>query len=193
LGDDATFSMDAFVVNGLMGEDGSGIRGFRGNDREKQSDGARDDNKAVGGRLGFVLPNQHLDFGGSVYTGNSSDLSTQDLTLTFFGVDAHYFYEGLSIRAEFITADQEATGGDLRKKGGYLQAAYQANRNWEPVVRFSIRDMPGESSDQNRFSLGLNYIISPAGTVRLNYHINTEETGFESENNTLVAQFVTGF
>lgn len=192
LTDGASVSWDAFAVNGLMGEDGSGIRGFRDNDRDKQEDG-RDNNKAVGGRLGLVLPNQGLDFGGSIYTGNYSNMSDADLNLTFLGFDAHYYTGDFSIRGEYVTADQEASAGDLRKKGGYLQASYTLERKWEPVVRYSMRDMPGESADQSRLSFGMNYHISPAGTVRFDYHINTEETGFESDNNGVVAQFVTGF
>ena len=68
-----------------------------------------------------------------------------------------------------------------------------ATRKWEPVVRYSKRDMPGEDGDLSRFSFGVNYNISAAGTVRLDYHINSEESGFETDNNGFIAQFVTGF
>lgn len=189
----ATVSWDAFAVNGLMGEDGGGIRGFRNNVLDEQADEAIDSNKAVGGRLGLVLPNQHLDFGGSIYTGNYSEMSDVDLNLTFFDIDASYTNNGYNIRGEYVTADQEASAGDLRKKGGYVQASYTFAQGWEPVVRYSMRDLPGESEDQSRLSFGINYFISSAATVRLDYHINTEETGFETDNNVLIAQFVTGF
>lgn len=191
--DGATVSWDAFAVNGLMGEDGGGIRDFRDNIVDELDDGSTDNSKAVGGRLGLVLPNQHLDFGGSVYTGNYSNMPDMSLTLTMFDVDVHYANKGFSVRGEYVTADQEATLGDLTKKGGYAEAAYLVNNKWEPVVRYSMRDMPGESDDLSRFSLGMNYHISAAGTVRLDYHINSEETGFETDNNVLIAQFVTVF
>lgn len=192
LGDAASISMDAFVVNGLMGEDGGGIRGFRGNIEEEQEDGV-DNNKAIGGRLGLVLPDQHLDFGGSIYTGNYSNMSDVSLTLTMLDFDAHYGHKGFNVRGEYVTADQEATLEDLTKKGWYVETSYMATRKWEPVVRYSTRDMPGEDGDLSRFSFGVNYHISAAGTVRLDYHINSEESGFETDNNGFIAQFVTGF
>jgi len=192
LDDAASVSWDVFMVNGLLGEDGGNIRDMRGNVEEAQVDGV-DNNKAVGGRLGLVLLDQNLDFGGSIYTGNYSDMSDVNLTLTLFGFDAHYKYERLDLRGEFVSADQQATVEDLTKKGGYVQAAYNVYGKWEPVVRYSMRDMPGEDADQSRFSLGLNYNISPAATVRLDYHINSEESGFESDNNEIILQFTTGF
>ncbi len=192
VGNGARIAFDAFVVNGLMGEDGEDIRGFRGNDREKQ-DGGRDNNKAFGGRLGLELAPQGFDIGASIYTGNYSDNPDEDLNLRLFGADAAYRNSGLEIRAEVVTADQEGTVEDLTKTGGYVQAAYLVDSKWEPVVRLSVRNMPGESQDQNRLSFGLNYYISPAAAVRLNYHINNEDSDFESDNNSIAAMLVTSF
>jgi hypothetical protein len=183
---------DIFGVNGLMGEDGGGIRGFRGNDRERQTNG-RDKNKAVGGRLGLEFGPQGFDIGASVYTGNYSDDNDVDLNLTFFGADAAWRKSGFEIRAEFVTADQKATAEDLRKTGGYAQAAYLIKSRWEPVLRFSARNMPGESEDQNRLSFGLNFYVSAASAVRAVYHVNSEKSGFETDNNSFVLAWTISF
>lgn len=180
---------DAFVVNGLLGEDGGDIRGLRDNDRESLSAGGRDNNKAFGGRLGIELGPQGFDLGGSVYTGNYLDDPTENLTLTLLGADAAYAYRGLEVRAEAVYASQDATGGDLKKKGGYAQAAYLIQGRFEPVIRFSLKDMPGENDDRRRLSFGASYYVSSNSSVRLAYHLNMEKEGFESDNNAAVAQF----
>ena len=184
---------DAFVVNGLLGEDGGDIRDLRDNDRESLSGGGRDNNKSFGGRLGVELGPQGLDLGASVYTGNYLDDPTGNLTLTLFGADAAYSHRGLEVRAEAVFANQDATGGDLKKKGGYAQAAYLVQGRFEPVVRFSLKDMPGEDADRRRLSFGGSYYLSPNSSVRLAYHLNMEKEAFTSENNAAVAQFNIGF
>lgn len=196
-GTGSRFVFDAFIINGLMGSDGGGIRGMRDNDREKRT-GARDDNKAVGGRLGLEFGPQGLDFGASFYTGQySDDAAVTDLSLTMLGVDAAFRSSGLELRGELVRASQDATGGDLTKMGWYAQAAYRFQR-WEPVVRYSTRSFTGgvagvldgdDANDDNRFSIGLNFHLGAASIIRAAYHINTEATGFESDNNQLIFQW----
>jgi len=180
---------DVFVVNGLLGEDGGNIRGMRDNVDESLSAGGRDNNKSFGGRLGVDFAPQGFDIGASVYTGNYLDDPDTNLNLTMFGVDAAFVRGALELRGEAVIADQSATGGDLTKKGGYVQAAYGIGAGFEPVVRFSIRDMPSEADDANRLSFGVNYYIFANSSVRLAYHINSEKAGFESDNNSVIAQF----
>jgi hypothetical protein len=189
----ARVSYDAFVVNGLMGADSAGIRGMRGNDREKLSAGGRDNDKSFGGRLGLEFGPQGLEIGTSAYIGNYLDDPDRNLTLSIYGVDAAFRHQGLELRVEGVLANQEVTGGDLTKKGGYGQVAYLIQSRFEPVVRFSLRDMPGESADAQRLSFGLNYYPGPTSAVRIAYHINSEETGFESDNDQLIAQWAIGF
>ncbi len=184
---------DAFVVNGLLGADSSSIRGMRNNDREKLSGGGRDDSKSFGGRLGLELGPQGFDIGASAYIGNYLDDPDRNLTLSIYGVDAAFRHQGLELRAEGVLATQDVTGGDLTKKGGYAQAAYLIQSQFEPVVRFSLRDMPGESADAQRLSFGFNYYLAANTAVRIAYHINTEETGFESDNNQLIVQWTMVF
>lgn len=184
---------DAFVVNGLLGDDGGGIRGMRDNDREGLTAGGRDDNKALGGRLGVELAPQGFDLGGSFYVGNYLDDPANSLTLSMFGVDAAFHYRALEVRAEGVLANQQATAGDLTKKGGYAQASYLLDVGVEPVVRFSLRDMPGDAQDARRLSFGASYYLSSMAAVRLAYHLNMEKAGFESDNNNIVAQITTSF
>jgi len=189
INDDARFVFDIFAVNGLLGADGDGIRGLRDNDREK-ADFGRDNDKAIGGRLGLELPFQGFDIGASLYTGKYAESEAgEDLRLTLLGVDGSYQTGGLVLRGELVRAAQDATPEALTKTGGYVQASYWLGSMVEPVVRYSARDMPGEDSDLGRIALGLNFQISSASLVRFAYAINSETAGFETDNNGFVAQF----
>lgn len=188
------FVYDAFVINGLMGDNGGDIRDFRDNDREKRT-GLRDKNKAVGGRLGLDFAAMGLDFGGSIYNGNSSnDEALDKLTLTLFGFDAAYRTGGLELRAEVVRASQDTvdtvTGlrGSLSKTGGYAQAAYRIQK-WEPVFRVSTRRMPNDAQDETRYSVGLSFYLTPASSVRGAYSVNTEKSGFEKDNDVFILQW----
>jgi len=185
----ARITYDVFAVNGLMGADSSGIRHMRGN---FDDNGGTDFNKSLGGRVGLELAPQGFDIGASIYSGNYSNDPAQDLTLTMFGVDAAFRRNGFEVRAEMVSADQEVTGGSLKKTGGYAQASYLIKK-FEPVVRFSTRNMPGESKDNSRISFGFSYYLSAASAVRLNYHVNSEQSGFEKDNDVIIGQFTTNF
>jgi hypothetical protein len=135
-----------------------------------------------------------FDLGASVYTGKyAEDTAGENLRLTMFGVDGSYQTGGLVLRGELVRANQDATGGDLTKTGGYVQGSYLFNNGIvEPVVRFSTRDMPDlpdPVDDNSRFSAGVSLYISSSSSVRLAYSVNTEESGFEEDNDTFVAQF----
>ena len=184
---------DVFVVNGLMGPDGGDIRGFRDNIDETLPGGGRNDNKAFGGRLGFEAAPEGFDIGGSFYYGGYSDDPALDLNLLMLGADAAYRRNGWELRAEVVHANQDATGGDLKKTGGYAQIAWMATPKWEPVVRFSARSMPGTNQDQARVSFGLNFHVGPAAVFRINYHANIERTAFSSNNDTIKTQFAVVF
>lgn len=183
IGDGNRFVFDIFAVNGLTGEDGDGIRGLRDNDREKAVFG-RDDDKALGGRLGLEFPYAGFDIGGSLYRGKYAEAEGgTSLNLTMLGVDASFQREGFVLRGELVRASQDASGGDLTKTGGYVQASYMATPRVEPAARFSTRSMPGEAQDQSRFTVGLNFHVDPASIIRVDYIINTEADDFEADNN----------
>ncbi len=189
LNEDGRIVIDAFIVNGLLGEDGGGIRGMRDN-YEEEADYGRDNNKAVGGRLGLEFPYAGFDLGGSVYRGKYAQSEDgDDLALTLLGLDASYQKSGFVLRGEMVRASQEATGGDLTKTGGYVQASYMATPRLEPAIRYSARSMPGDASDASRLALGINLHIVASSIVRLDYFFNMEKEGFESDNNGLAVQW----
>jgi hypothetical protein len=189
INDDGRFVWDVYAVNGLTGDDGGGIRGMRDNDREKAAFG-RDDDKAVGARVGIEFPYTGFDLGTSLYTGKYAESATgESLRLTLLGVDASYQQSGFVFRGELIRASQDATAGDLTKTGGYLQASYMIGSKFEPVARWSARDMPGDQNDLGRFAFGASFYLTPASSIRAAFIVNSEETGFESDNNGLILQF----
>jgi hypothetical protein len=189
LNDNGRFVFDVFALNGLLGEDGGGIRGLRGADREK-ADFGRDNNKALGGRVGLEFPYAGFDIGASVYRGKYAETESGDgLSLTLLGVDGSYQRDGFVLRGEVVRAKQEATGGTLTKTGGYVQASYMATSVVEPAVRFSARSMPGESSDQSRIAGGLNFHIAAASIIRVDYIVNMEKSGFKKDNNAFAVQW----
>ena len=190
INDDGRFVWDAYAVNGLLGEEGDGIRSMRDNDREKASFG-RDNDKAVGARIGVEFPYAGFDIGTSIYTGKYAESATaESLRLNLFGVDASYQTNGFTLRGELVHANQEITGRDLKKTGGYVQASYLVGSRFEPVVRWSARNMPGGTQDDlGRFAIRASVYVTPAAAIRAAFIINTEKAGFETENNGLILQF----
>jgi hypothetical protein len=189
INEDGRFVFDVFAVNGLLGEDGGGIRSFRDNDREKAAFG-RDDNKAVGGRVGLEFPYAGFDVAGSLYHGKYAEsASGESLDLTLAGLDASYQKDGLLLRGEVVRASQDSSGGDLTKTGGYVQASYMMTPRVEPAVRYSARSMPGEVSDASRLTVGVNFHIAAASIVRLDYFFNMEKEGFEQDNDGFAIQW----
>jgi len=188
ISEDNRIVFDVFLVNGLAGEDGGGIRDMRDNVEDVDND------KAIGGRLGFDAPFSGFDIGASIYSGKyAEDAAGENLRLTMFGLDGSYQKAGFVLRGEVVRANQDATGGDLTKTGGYAQASYLFDNGIvEPVVRFSIRDMPDRPDpvdDLSRLSAGVSLYISSSSSVRLAYSANMEESGFEVDNDTFVTQF----
>lgn len=187
--DDSRVVFDVFAVNGLLGEEGQDIRSLRGNDREV-ADFGRDNDKAVGGRVGLELPFRGFDLGASVYTGKYAESDAgESLRLDLLGFDAAYRRDALTLRGEIVHANQDITDDELKKTGGFVEAAYRVTNRVEPVLRFSARDMPGQAGDRRRIAPGMSFQISPAGLLRLAYAFNMERDGFETDDDQLAAQF----
>ena len=176
---------DVWAVNGLAGADGGDLRGMRDNNVDA------DRSKFVGGRLGFVA-RTGLDVGGSVHTGKYD--AANDLTVTFFGADVTFQRSGLEIKGEFVQANQDATAGDLEKRGYYAQVAYLVVSTVEPTVRFSQMDFPGASNrDVREISVGLSIYPSDFAAVRLFGRFNKERSVPEVDDNQFIAQLTVGF
>jgi hypothetical protein len=191
--DDSRFVYDAYVVNGLLGDDGGDIRDLRdniGDEAEILPNDEYDNDKAVGARLGFELPFSGFEIGGSFFTGRYSVSEAGDnLRITMLGVDAAYEKNGFAARGELARADQGATPDDLTKTGFYVQASYRLNDVVEPVVRYSGMRMPGDAQDLDRVALGLNFQVSSASIVRVAYLRNMEKSAFTEGNDAIITQF----
>lgn len=193
INDDARFVFDVYTIDGLLGEDGADIRSLRdniGDETENIAGYGHDNNKAFGGRLGFELPFQGLDFGVSLYTGRYAVAeSGRKLNLNMVDFDAQYMKNDFSLRGEYVHANQDATGGDLTKSGGWVQAAYRVAPKVEPVVRYSFLNLPGRADDATRLALGVSFQLAPSSIIRFAYLRNMERSGFKTSNDGLVAQF----
>jgi len=172
---------DVWVVNGLAGADGADVRNLRDNLVDV------DRNKFVGGRLGFVA-RMGLDVGASINTGRYDPAN--DLTITMFGADARYERRGFEIRGEFVQTNQDATAGQIKKRGGYGQLAYLVRRTIEPTVRVSQKNFPSEVRE---YSVGFSVYPSDLGALRLFYRVNEELGRAEIRNNLFTAQFTVAF
>lgn len=191
VGNGSRIMYDAYVVNGLKGDaDATNFRDLTANDRERPD---RDDNKAVGGRVGIELP--QAGFGISGYTGDYAKTETDDgLGITLLGLDGDVQWQGLELRGEYVRATQDlTTGAENERSGYYLQASYATPLSLEPVVRFSSVDFEEASGDAQELGIGVNYFISASGTLRFGYYFEMEEEEFEKDNNKLVTQFVIVF
>ena len=191
VGNGSRIMYDVYVINGLKGaEDEKNFRNLTGNDRERPD---RDDNKAVGGRLGIELP--QAGFGISAYRGDYAKSETDGLGMTFLGLDGDFHWQGLEVRGEYVRASQDLTTGDQNERSGYyLQAAYATAANLEPVVRFSSIDFEEASGDAQELGIGVNYFISASGTLRFAYYFEMEEDEeFEKDNDKFLTQFVVVF
>jgi len=191
VGNRSRITYDVYVVNGLKGDaDDGNFRHLTANDREKPD---RDDNKAVGGRLGIELP--QAGFGVSAYSGNYAKTETEDLGITFLGLDGEVHWRGLEVRGEYVRASQDLTTGDENERSGYyVQASYATQANFEPVLRFSSVDFEEASGDARELGIGVNYFISASGTLRFGYYFETEDDAeFEKDNDKFITQFVVVF
>lgn len=193
----------AYVVNGLEGAEGASIRNLRENTRDNNQ------NKAVGGRLGLTfLP--HLDLGFSWYKGDYTTTNNRDLAM--LGVDSSFYWDNLTIRGEYVTADQEvgALSGvtDLEKEGFYVEGAYFLNaiplpfmNRTELVLQYSEDKLDTfststkllDSSDKHRWVFGLNYYIKDAFRFQLAYNFNREDKGAKAKDNEFISRLALGF
>lgn len=176
---------DVWAVNGLAGADGGDLRDMRDNLIDV------DRSKFVGGRLGFVA-RMGLDVGASVHTGKYD--AANDLTVTLFGADATFQRSGFEIKGEFVQANQDATTGELEKRGYYAQVGYLVTPTVEPTIRFSQMDFPGASNrDLREISVGVSVYPSDFAAVRVFARFNKERSVPEVDDDQFIAQFTVGF
>lgn len=177
-----------YVVNGLQGDSGGSIRGFRGNNRDKT-----DSNKAFGGNLGIEV-GKHVNLSANYYTGKYA--ADGSLNLSIAGISGHYDNGTASIYGAYHMANQELDGGgELKKNGFYIQGGYKIGEKVEPILRYDQIDLddPGFlEGNRQRISLGLNYHIFQNAVVKCHYDIVSDD-GTNTDNNILSFQFAIGF
>ena len=158
-----------------------------------------DNNKAVGGRIGF-LPIPELEVGYSIlYEGvHASGASPNHADVLLQGVDASYAHDidwlkgGIDLRAEWVwssvstlTYDPNGSLGfgpltfDNERNGGYAQLAYRPYKikvpiieNLEGVFRYDMLQEPNNAPgafDEQRWTFGLNYWLGPSTVIKVAY------------------------
>ncbi len=150
------------------------------------------DNKAFGGRIGF-LPIPNLEIGASFQTGKAGSGGDSD-RYNLLGFDAWYWWKGLELRGEFIRLSQDSDGSNPNVWGYYAQAAYRlshllyvtqrdrgssGSRSWErhiaklePVLRWGeIEAFSPRNREQ--LALGLNYWLFESVPLKFTYEINS--------------------
>ncbi len=192
----ATPFYSAYVVNGLNGDSGAGIRGLRGNARDSKGG---NDNKAVGGSFGVDL-GEDITLSTNYYTGKYTP--DNELNLAIYGFSFYLDKEKYSIWSEFHAADQEAyvdpddtAAGvtDLKKNGFYIQGGYRIHKKWEPILRYDQINLDGApDDDRQRVTLGLNYHLAKTAVVKVNYELVSDD-GADEDDNLLGFQLSIGF
>lgn len=177
-----------YIVNGLQGASGDGIRNLRGNNRDKN-----DNHKAIGGNLGVEI-GENFNVSANYYSGKYSD--DGQLGLSIFGFSGHYDNGAVSIYGAYHMANQELDGGgELKKNGFYIQGAYKFPFKLEPMIRYDQIDLDDATNlegNRQRFTFGLNYHIFQNTVIKCNYDIISDD-GADIDDNILSLQFAVGF
>ncbi|MFQ5714079.1 MAG: porin [Candidatus Scalinduaceae bacterium] len=172
------FKYELAVTNGLSSPEEKGEQrlGFEDNN----------DNKALGGRLGFELM-PGLEVGGSYLTGKYDD--DEKFSMNFIGADISFQKGGFEIRSEYIRSNVERStiaGGSFDREGYYFQASYRYSPEMnylsyiEGVARFDSvdsNDLVTDENDADRVALGINY--SPMNHVKLKLEYEMENEAKE--------------
>jgi hypothetical protein len=176
------------------------------------------DARALGGRLGFWVPQWGLTTGISGYfNGRYSPASADRFELVQY--DFGLRKGNWDLRFEYAYTYQQAAatiGNNINRSGLYAQVAYRPNhlqncilRNLEVVFRYSrvwfrgidpklldpttfdtLVDVP---VNRDQYTFGLNYYFYPAMALRFAYEINHEFQGINYHDNVFLAQYVWSF
>ena len=178
-------------------------------------------NKAVGGRIG-LRPIPGLEFAYSFQNarvnvdGGSRNALLQAVDLSYIR-DSQALRGVLDLRGEWVwsnvsRATYDATGAlgfgplsfDNRRSGGYAQAAYRPSklktawvRDFEFVLRRDLvnqPDGPPESTDERRWTFGLNYWLNSSTALKASYESGRRTTdGISNNTSGFRFQTVMGF
>src|SRR6266536_2083373 len=174
---------------------------------------------AVGGRVGFFpIPEFEVGYGFQVSDVAPPGGGTVDSLLQ--SADLSYVREStrlkgiVNLKAQWVwshvdqfTYDPGGTiGGPFtfrnNRDGGYVQFAYRPTRvenayikNLEPVFRYDMLSQARTptGADERRYSVGLNYWLSPSTVVKVAYEFDHQSGPEADRHNAVLLQFVTGF
>jgi hypothetical protein len=194
---DMKFTYDAYVSNGPNLETTD-----PGSAGSLHFDNYHDlnNNKAVGGRIGFI-PCPQFEMGYSVQYGKANSTGFDDVTVLIQAVDAAYrrdfkeIFGTLDIHGEWVWSDvskatYDPTGalgfGPTRfsnfRHGGYILVAYRPSlvdnkilKKTEFIVRYDLMHTPMHAPGgeyEQRWALGLDYWITPSAVIKAAYEFD---------------------
>ena len=181
--------------------------------------------KAVGGRLGFLpIPELEVSYSVIFADVSMPDDDLKDVSATLHSIDLNYvrdtdFLKGtIDVKIQWIWSSVERTTYDRsgtlgfgpisfsnRRNGGYVQFAYRPSKiewgflkNLEAVVRYDAVDLPRSAPtnvDETRWTIGLDYWISPSMVVKAAYRFDDRDdpAGLEEDRDAVLVQFALGF
>ncbi|MEO9871851.1 hypothetical protein [Ekhidna sp.] len=193
----ATPFYSVYVVNGLSGESGDGIRNLRGNARD--SKGSGNENKGFGGAFGVDIGDD-ITLSTNYYTGKYT--ADNELNLSIIGASFYMDKEKFSIWGEYHMAKQEAYldatdatlgSADLNKSGFFVQGGYMITDKLEPIVRYDAIKLDGApEGDRSRITFGANYYLAKTAVVKVNYELISDD-GIDEDDNVFGVQLSVGF
>ena len=173
-------------------------------------------NKAIGGRIGF-FPIPELEgfyaFNFADVAATGSAFGSVDALVQVFGLNYVTSSERiggqLDLRFEYVLSDVDDVDFgsgifDNEREGGYVQVAYRPTmagsffKDLEGVFRYDFIDQPAgapEAFDIDRFTIGLNYWLSPSAVFKIAYQFEDvdDPAGARASEDGLLAQFTYGF
>lgn len=179
-----------YAVNGLQGDQGSGIRSLRNN-----SHSGNNDSYGYGGSFGAEIGN-YFNIYSHLYNGKYTE--TEDFSLMIAGGGLSYDNDAFSFYGAYHIANQEVYASDsstvtLNKSGFYGQLAYKIAKKIEPLVRYDAIALDGSpEGDRTRITIGLNYYIRKNANIKFNYELISND-GVDAEDNLIGAQISIGF
>ena len=174
------------------------------------------DNKAVGGRVGFFpIPQLEVGYGFEVANAGASGTAFGDVRAVARTVDLNYVRASarrkgtLDFRTQWawLNIDNPNAGVltfDNKREGAYAQLAYRPSKlagfikEMEFVGRYDWLDLPRfapNNADEQRWTLGLNYWLTASVVLKAAYEFgDRKEPGHAKENiNAFLLQTAIGF
>jgi hypothetical protein len=201
-GRDLKFTYDFYVANGpqLVTNDSTSAGSLNFDDFSDLNN-----NKAVGGRLGF-LPMPNLELGYSIQASDPSPAGFQRTHALLQAVDLNWrpdvdaLQGWIDLRGEYVWSDVSRATFDPthsqgfgpidfgnHRDGGYVQLAYRPAyitsdflRRLEFAVRYDFLNTPLQSpggTHEHRFTLGVDYWVTPQAVLETAYEFDRRREG----------------